>query len=1817
MRRFMLALIVAVLGSPMAHSAFAQSGDDGAMPERRLIVTRDVDFFGSDLQSLFDTTLDACQKLCLDNPDCQAFTFNSRSNSCFPKTEVTDRQAYEGAVSALVRNTTPDILARAAERRLDLGFLNDIDLERAKSEAAALGSRHSGGQWSPRALLDAAENSANSGKLRDAVHWAAAAVAQTDTAQDWLHYGQLSARYATEIKGSDQRKYNQRAYFAAINAYLRGENATELMDALHDMAVVLETMGRGRDMIPALRLAEFYGARYDVTALLDKAIGKYGFRIQEHTVEADSADPRICVEFSEKLVRAGVDYSPYVRLPDPRMAVTADDQRICVSGLQHGGRYTLTFRSGLPADNGESLIRNTDITAYVRDRTPKVGFPGRAYVLPRSADAGLPIETVNIAEVDLVLRRVSDRNLLRAIQDSYFGKPLSKWEEQHFSRDIAEEIWRGKGEVENQLNTDITTRLPMGDVVGDLPAGVYALTAAVPGKDEFADGRATQWFLLSDIGLTTLQGNDGLTVFARGLGDASPLEGVEVALMSSANRVLATVLSDANGMAHFAPGLLRGKGGTKAALVTAKRGDEDLAFLSLTDPAFDLSDRGVEGRDPSGPIDAFMTTDRGAYRAGEVIYVTTLLRDDKAAAIENLPLTAVLTRPDGVEYSRHISDGGTGGGHVYTLPLAPSVPRGTWQIAVYSDPDASAVAKTSVLVEDFVPERIDFDLTLPDGAINPLDPPKLAVDARYLFGAVGADLPIEGELQLSSQTTLKDYPRYRFGRHDDGRIVRTNSFAANLVTDAAGKASLDLPLPDVDAKGRPMTARATLRLSEASGRPVEREISRAVLPTTPMIGIRPAFDDELPEGAKAMFDVVALGPDLTPQVMEVSWQVNRVRTRYQWYQQYGNWHWEPITTRKTVARGTGLLGQEPMQLSADVEWGQYEVVVERTDGSYVAASMDFYAGWYGAADTTDTPDMLELSLDKPAYRSGETARLRMAPRYAGKALVTVLSDRVISMQAVDVSEGETTLDLAVTDDWGAGVYVTAQVIRPMDVVAGQNPARALGLAHASVDPGARKLDVSFDVAEEVTPRGPLSAIVQIDGLNDGDTAHVTVAAVDLGILNLTGFQSPDPAGHYFGQRRLGVEIRDIYGRLIDGMNGAMGAVRSGGDYAAGMRMQSPPPTEDLVAFFTGPVRVDAQGKAEISFDMPDFNGTVRLMAVAWSDKGVGQAEADVLVRDPVVMSASLPRFLAPGDTSRLHLELTHIKGATGEMPLAFSATGVALDTAIIPANVVLEEGGKLAFDLPIRADLVGDHKIDIALTTPDGATLTKSLTLGVRSNDPAIGATRRLSLASGQTFTLNRDVFAGLRLESASALVSAGPLARFDAPGLLASLDRYPYGCTEQVTSQALPLLYMSSIAEPLGLGDTDRISLRIKQSITRVLTRQAPNGAFGLWGAYSGDFWLDAYVTDFLGRARAAGYDVPALAWRNALDNLRNRIAYAPDFDKGGEDIAYALMVLAREGEAAMGDLRYYADERATAFATPLARAQLGAALASYGDQKRADLMFASAAGLIPEQVWGKARIYRADYGSAVRDAAGVLSLAVEARSDAVDRNALTGRIADVNRPLSTQEQSWTLLAAHAMVQDPTVSGLNVDGAPLSGPFVRRIDGAHLDPMEITNTSDRPTDITLTTLGVPEGSVDATGYGYGITREYYSMEGDRIDGDIHAGDRLVAVLTVRPADKTNARLMINDPLPAGFEIDNPNLLRAGDLRGLDWLKPSQTEHSEFRSDRFLAAVTQSGDNTIQLAYILRAVSPGEFHHPAALVEDMYRPDYRANTASARVVILP
>ncbi|MBL4629231.1 MAG: alpha-2-macroglobulin family protein [Roseicyclus sp.] len=1806
--------ILMALGSP--GPLYAQD----LLPERTISIIRDHDLPGNDLRPIFDSNLTACTAACQADPECAAFTFNTANNTCFPKSAASDGAAYAGALSGIIRDTPAATLAHAFEQRTDMAFLSNADLDAALSQANGLGLVHYAGRFPAADWRRSAANAFEAGNTLGAMRRIGAAVTLEHSAADWATYAHYLLSIEPDTRSAG-RQFENRALSAAINATLRADPGLEFAEALDILAEALERNGRGPDAIPALRLALANTPDDTRDEALDRVLGLFGFRVTDTRVDVDSDFPRICATFSEPLAAGGVIYGDFLQSTVSDLAVEAEGRQLCLSGVRHGERYEFTLRAGLPAASGEVLHAPVTLRQYVRDRAPSVRFAGRAYILPASAGGTIPVVGVNTDLIDLRLFHVADRNILRTLQEQYFGRPLAEWQVDQFAEQIGEAVWQGEVEVAQEQNRAVTTRVPIGEVLQGRAPGLYALEARVGGAGN-AEGGATQWFLVSDLGISSLSGSDGVHVFVRSLATTDAHQGVTIDLISESNRVLASAETDSDGYAHFPAAIAAGEHGASPALLTARNGDTDLAFLSLRDAEFDLSDRGVEGREPAGPIDVFLTTDRGVYRAGETIHATTLTRDPQAEAITGLPLTAILTRPDGVEFTRMLLEEAGAGGYVFALPLNPEVPRGTWRLAIHADPDARPLREVRLLVEDFLPERLDLAIDLPSDTFADIARPFVDFRANYLFGAPASDLSITGRMALRPISTLSRYPGFRFGRHDAPPAPAFTNIEP-LTTNAQGRAAASLQFPAFDGVSHPGQLTLTAQITEGSGRPVERAETVTVIPSDPMIGIRPLFDGTLPEAAEANFHLIATG--IGARTLPVRWTLNRVERRYQWYRQNGNWTWEPVTIRQRIANGEAALGSDPTSLSLPVEWGSYELRVESDAEGFAITSVGFDVGWYGAEDGTDTPDALEVSLDADAYRPGDTATLRIVPRTGGLALVQVVTDRLINQQIVRLGDDPTDITLPVTDEWGAGAYVTATLIRPLDTVSGPVPTRAIGLAHASVDPGDHALQASLEVPETMRPRGPLEVALRIDGALPGEIDHASIAAIDLGILNLTGFQSPDPQGHYFGQRRLGMAFRDVYGRLIDSRDGAEGRIRQGGDGSAGLRMQANPPTEELVALFSGPLIVGDDGYARASFDIPAFNGTLRVMATAWSQTGVGQAEADVIVRDPVVITASAPRFVAPGDTARLLLEFTHTEGPSGEMPLSIAVTSeIQMLGEIIPA-ITLTEGETTRFNLPfVVSNQTGEAEFSIELTTPDGTSLTRELSIPVQINDPVVAETTRLTLAPGQIFTLDATAYTGFRPGSAHVTLSAGPLARFDAAGLLQRLDRYPYGCTEQVTSRALPLLYLSSVAEIMGLGTADDLNTRIADAIASVLNNQAANGGFGLWRASSGDLWLDAYVTDFLSRARVEGHSVPDIPFQSALDNLANAVTSHPDFENGGQGLAYALMVLAREGQASMGDLRYYSDVKAQDFATPLALGQLGAALAMYGDQPRADAMFIAgfARLTVPEtnaSTGANPHTWRTDYGSSRRDGAALVALAAAAGSETID---LATHVADIVIPApeaSTQEAVWALLAAHALIDNPATQTLTLDGEPVSGPFVQVFGGDQTQTRIIENIGTRDEGLTLTRFGIPDGATEAFGNGYRIERQYLTLDGDSVDpAQVQHGTRLVTFLTIINTGAPEGRLMINDPLPAGFEIDNPNLLQSGDVRALQGVDfPYAPEMSEFRAERFLSAVDmRGGSDHIRLAYIIRAVTPGNFHHPAASVEDMYRPTYRAQTASGRVSVV-
>lgn len=1775
-----------------------------AAQERTVRELPATDLPGGDFRTLREVPIAVCTRECIADPACRGYTYNERARWCFLKSEVNPPVAYEGATSAVVETRA------AAAQPLPVPTIASLPAGEARRE----GDR-----------LEALVASVRAGERASAFFDGARAQRlSTNLSADWADFAQT---LLSQMETSPRRREaaDRLAFGGAYNALRRASRPAEQGRALRLLSLALERRGAYRAAIDTSAASLALALDVAEEDRLQRLRRDHGFRILDYAVDSDTRTPRLCVQFSEALRGTAAELERFVAVAgDANPTLSVDGQQLCVEGLAHGTRYAVTVREGLPSDIGEDLMQRAELTGYVRERTPTVRFDANKTVLPASAE-GVPVVSVNTQRLDLALYRINERNLADVVRRGDLERQLGRWDVSEIVAGRGSAIWEGTMEVAPVPNEEVTTLFPVGEVVETLEPGVYVLTAA-PQERQATGTLATQWFVVSDIGLTAFSGRGVVDVFVRALSSAAPRRGVALELVARNNAVLASATTDGEGHARlaFAPG--EGEGSAPA-LLTARSGT-DFAFLSLAGAAFELTDRGVGGRAAPGPVDAFLASERGVYRAGETVHLTALVRDDRADALD-LPVTLKLVRPDGKVSRRLTRRSDAAGGVVVDLPLTRNAATGTWTVSAHIDPEGPAVGSTRFLVEDFVPQRIEVALAADQPTVASGGTLEATVAADFLYGAPAANLMLEGSLVVREADTIAGLEGYRFGLHGEPFEARRIPLAALPRTGADGRARLRVDVPDVGDSVGALEALLRVSVREPSGRQVADTLTLPILSGVPVIGVRPLFEGAVGEGQTARFSLVALGAARERiAIPDAEWTLTRVRRDYQWYRRNDRWSYAAVERFEQVADGTVAIPADgTATVGGVVEWGEYRLEVVDPRNGQVATSVSFNAGWAGTAASADTPDVLTVSLAKEAYAPGESAQLRIEPRYAGRALVAVMTDSVRWHRLVDVPLEGTEVAIPVTDDLAPGAYVGVSLVRPAAPQSGAPlPTRAVGIAHLAVGTADRTLAVRLEPPQIARPGGPFEVPVTVAGLGAGEVAYLTVAAVDVGILNITGHEPPDVDGHYLGQRRLGIEMRDLYGELIDAYGAALGRIRSGGD-GTGAGTEALPPNETPVSLFSGLIRTDAEGRASATFDAPPFNGTLRVMAMAWSETKVGDAAVDMIVRDPVVVSGSLPRFLAPGDETRLRLDVHNVNHAPGDYRLALAARSE--DGGAVP--IVLDDGTPSArtfslgrdertlVEIPLRASGLGTALVTATLTGPDGLSIARDYTLPVRPAAAPVTQRRLVALAPGESATVGAGVLDGFREDASVTLtVGAGPI---DVAGLLAALERFPYGCAEQTVSRALPLVYANSLARAAGLEVDADLPQRIDDAIRRVLAYQSTSGGFGLWGP-GADLWLTAYVMDFLGRAAEEGHEVPQDALDAGLDRLQSMLSYTDDVSGSrGSEIAYALYVLARAGRAAIGDLRYFAQEKWEAFQTPLARAQLAASLALSGDAPLADRLFARLARSAPAST---GRGSRADYGTPVRDAAATLTLASESRAPAATVSELArvlDRLTDAApSDYSTQEAAWLVLSASALGAQGTP--ILLGDAAQTAPITRTLGaGALAAGTLVQNRGAETLSLVTTVRGTPRSPGPATRYGVSVEREHLALDGTPVDpATLSQNDRLVVRLTITVESDVPLRLMLTDLLPAGFEIENPRLLTDA-TAGLPLVqRGAAPEYTEFRDDRFAAAwplVSERPGTQRMVSYVVRAVSPGTFVAPPAEVSDMYQPQYLARTGTGRVAIAP
>jgi hypothetical protein len=1573
-----------------------------------------------------------------------------------------------------------------------------------------------------------------------------------------------------------------------------------------------------------------------------------GFGLLSAGRDEEDGQAALVLEFSQPLANAQ-EFDRLLVVKGPKDAVvkgswvlSEDGRKLRFPYIESDQTYRVLIRAGLSAADGKSLGKDDERKIFTGPLQPAVGFASQGSVLPARESRGLPVVSVNVPEVDVEFFRVRDSEVAKFFADYQRGGRRSGWQLDEGDYDgsrtpirrFAESVYVNRFVLGGAQNERRLTHLPVQDIAELQQPGLYF--AAMKQVGRFDGEYETAIFFVSDIGLHVRAYKDRIYVHTASLKSGEALSDVALSVLNRNGETTIKAATDGNGDALVAYKLDAGQ------VLVARRGN-DVSLLAFNQPALDLSEFAVAGREQAW-FDVFAWSGRDLYRPGETLRLSALMRNQDGKPVKPQPLFLSLKQPDGKLYLETQLAPRDAGFYEWQQTLPPDVPAGRWQVQFRTAPGAAEVVQGMTLrIEEFLPERMKLELDSAQKTLQPGEPLQLDVSAAYLYGAPASGNRFTARLAVvAEQHPIEKYPDHFFG--DPSLVLpKKSSDVIDEALDEQGKLRTPIELPEEVKNTAPVSAIVTGSVYETGGRPVNRSLKRTLWPAPVLVGVRPLFDasESAPYDSTVGFELLrsdANGKLSAASNLIVS--LVRENREYHWTHEDGHWgydytsSWKTIETKTVASRAEGAT-----RFDFTVEWGDYRVeVMDPATG--LITRFPFVAGW--SEDNANRgldarPDKVKLALDRTGYRVGDKIKVTLTPPHAGSGVLLVESDRLLHAQPIEARAGST-FELTVAKDWERhDVYITALVFRGGSSLEKITPARAVGVAHVPMDRRDRRVAVSVTVPKQAKPEQALPIAVQAPQLAN-KRAWVTVSAVDVGIINITRFPVPDAADHFFAQRRLGVDAYDIYGRVIESFEGDVARLKFGGDMAVQALPQARRPTARVqtVDLYSGPVSLDKQGNAQVKLMVPDFNGTLRISALVFSNDQYGQASSESVLRAPILAEVSAPRALAPGDRSTVTLDLQNFTGRIGQFDVTMEPNG-PIEITAPRRRVTLGAEGKETMSFAI----VGGQGVGLATVKlkvrGGGQSVTRSFDVPVRPAWGGVARSRLLELEPGQSLNLGTDLAAGLLPGSVTARVTLSATPPIPFSQLLDELLKYPYGCAEQTTTRGYAALLLDAdTAKRMGFAglDADERRQRLEGAFSRLASFQTGSGHFSFWGGDSEAYpILTPYIGEFLLEARDAGFAVPESTLQKALERMNEDLLTGspPFYGYDNRDHlrfayqAHAGYVLARLNRAPLGTLRSLHDNERAKAKTPLALLHLGLALSLQGDHGRGKKAIAEAFAKKDERTgwWG-------DYGSSLRDQALLVMLAKRHKLSVPTINArlleLSKRLAGQGEGYhwySTQEQIAIARLGKQMIGalDPnnTLSGevtVRGNAGTLTADRIhsRAFDYRDLDAgVRYALRSAGKLYATLDVSGIPRARPVPKTDSLSVVRRYFNLDGTPWKGGaLKEGQSLIVQLEVQSRTRMPDALLV-DLLPAGLEIENLNLAPAEqwadisiDGSSLD-KRGSQANilHEEYRDDRFVAALKLEY-GTAKLYYIARAVTPGSYAVPSPQVEDMYRPELRA-----------
>jgi uncharacterized protein YfaS (alpha-2-macroglobulin family) len=1571
-------------------------------------------------------------------------------------------------------------------------------------------------------------------------------------------------------------------------------------------------------------------------------------------------------------------------LTDVRFTIDGSQVRVYAPSAIEGN-FSVTVNSGITSINGKTLEGGKNANIVFENKLPAITISGKGTILPHSSKLVLPFESINLTAVDVTIIKIYENNIPQFFQTNNYNdaselrhvakpvlqktidltvnKSLDLHKKNRFSLDLDQLIKTEPGAMyrvtigfrqkyniyncagsSNEL-TENDAEENSGDYYGEKidedDDFWYRYNSSYPNEYRWDDRDnpctpsyytserfASRNLLTSNIGLIAKRGNDNsMLVVATDLLSAKPLAGTRLDFLDYQNQVIISTTTDKDGFAKF--DLTR-----KPFLLVAKSGD-DRGYLKLDDGnSLPLSRFDVGGDVIQNGLKGYMFGERGVWRPGDSLFLSFILEDKLRKLPEQYPATMELYNPKGQLFKRIISSKALNRFYAFKFITDLDAPTGNWLAKVKV---GGSVFSKTIKVETVMPNRLKINFDIGTKKYMSAGFNSTAnLSASWLFGATGKNLRAKVDVNLKTiQTTFKGFEGYSF----DNPTVKFESQVKTVfegTLNDQGMAKINTDLQENKVAPGVLTANFSTKVFEAGGSFSTDNFSVPYHVFSNYYGIKTPEGNRLSgmlqTGTNHAISIVNVdqGGQLLTGSKTVEVELYKVQWRWWWEQEehdsYANFtqnEFNKLVSKTNVTLNNGK-GSWNLRIN-EPEWGRYLILVKDFNGGHVTGKSVYidWPNWAQREQGTNPTEasMLSFTSDKQIYNVGDDVILTIPSGKNGRALISIESGtKVLRTFWTDTRSGQTQFKFKAEKDMAPNVFANVTLLQPHSQTLNDLPIRMYGVIPIKVEDPQTILKPYIKMANEIRPETANSIVI---GEKDAKAMTYSIAIVDEGLLDLTRFKTPDPHSVFYAREGLGVKTWDLFDYVLGAWGGNLQRILSiGGDGSINRNLNPSKANRfSAVVKYIGPFALEKGQVKTHRFTLPQYIGAVRVMVVAAQDAAYGFAEKSVKVKKPLLLVATLPRVIGPGEIFTLPVTVFTTEPNLKSVSIQVSS-GNLLTIGSNTRQVAYKQPGEQTVFFDLKAPQVaGVSKIKIVAQS-GSETASYQVELGVRNPNPYLTNVSSATIEPGKIWKINYVPIGMSGTNSGNIEVSTIP--PINLKKRLSYLMQYPHGCVEQTTSAIFPQLYLDKLTV---LSESQKAvrERNVKSGISKLRNFQTSDGGMAYWpGDPSADEWGSIYAGHFLIEAQSFGYSVAGSTMKDLIKYLNSKASnWSPNTTNfyGGDLLqAYRLYVLALAKEpeiAAMNKLRAF--ELSVSAKWRLAAAYKLAGLTDAAN----NLIKGLSTEIKPYKQLG------GTYGSDTRDEAMILETLTLLNQKRKAAQLLLPLAYKMGRDewYSTQTTAYTLLAmAKFCGQQNSSNRLSytafIDGKKTtqsSNPYFTSTALKFKAPsLSITNTGKNVLFARLVLQGQPlagqNNFLRNNANALVMSIHYKLLNGKAIDPTrLKQGLDFYAEVTIKNPGKMGyyEQMALTQIFPSGWEIINT---RINDNESI--LASSPSTYKDIRDDRVLTYFNLRENETVVYKVLLNASYLGKYYLSAVQCEAMYNNDISATAAGKWVQVI-